>query len=185
MSTDIEPLRKIVEPALSEAGLDCYDVALSGPGGSRTLQIMVTSPEGVDLGAITQASRIVSRALDDADPMAEPYVLEVSSPGLERPLRTPEHFASAVGAAISVKHRAEDGTQRTRGTLLSVSDAEIVVRPDGDDAGDDADGRVHIRVESITKARTVLEWAPAPKPGAGSRPGRSRSGHDAKESAGR
>ena len=79
---DLEtPLR----PLLSGLGLDLYDLELAG----GTLSVTVTRPGGVDLDALTEASRAVSAWLDANDPIPGRYTLDVSSPGLERRLRTP------------------------------------------------------------------------------------------------
>jgi ribosome maturation factor RimP len=121
-------------------------------------------PAGLDLAAITAVSRAVSRMLDEADPISGHYSLEVSSPGLERPLRTPAHFAGAVGELVSVKTTAGfDGPRRLRGELLRAAtadddDAAIDVRVEGT-------GELHtVPYADIERARTVFEWGPEPKP---------------------
>ncbi len=73
-----------------------YDVEHAG----SLLRILVDRPGGVDLDLLAQVTRELSSALDAADPLPGRYTLEVSSPGLERPLRRPEHFDAAIGATI-------------------------------------------------------------------------------------
>ena len=108
---DVDTIAQALAPAVSELGLDLYDVDVSGSGRARILRVMVDREGGVDLEAIADATQAVSPLLD-APPLdaviAGPYALEVSSPGLERPLRTPAHFARAVGETISVKTRPAD-----------------------------------------------------------------------------
>ncbi|MEY2449936.1 MAG: ribosome maturation factor RimP [Acidimicrobiaceae bacterium] len=146
----VERVREVVEPLLERQSLTVYDVEHSG----SSLRITVDAPGGVDLGAIARATRIISVALDEHDPIPSKYTLEVSSPGLERPLRTPAHYAGAVGTTISVKTNARvDGERRIKGTLVA-ADA------DGITVGDHP-----LRYDDIEKARTVFEWGPAPKPG--------------------
>ena len=151
----IERVREIVEPLLARQSLTVYDVELSG----SQLRITVDAPRqdgdgGVDLEAIARATRLISVALDEHDPIPSKYTLEVSSPGLERPLRTPAHFAGAVGLTVSVKTTARvDGERRLKGTLIAADDDGITV-----------DDRT-LRYDDIEKARTVFEWGPAPKPG--------------------
>src|SRR5205823_5634684 len=94
-----ERVREIVEPLLAGVGLDLFDVELSG----ATLRVLVDRDGGVDLDTVSRASQLVSDALDRADPLPSRYVLEVSSPGVERPLRTPDHFRRAVGATVAVR----------------------------------------------------------------------------------
>jgi ribosome maturation factor RimP len=98
----------------------------------------------------------------DAPPLdaviAGPYALEVSSPGLERPLRTPAHFARAVGETVSVKWRgADDGAAaRVRGVVTAADDTGFDLTLD--------DGRVErIACGDVTQARTVFEWGGEPK----------------------
>ena len=96
--TVADRVRDVVLPLLAERDLELYDVEVAG----RDLRVVVDRAAGLDLDRLAEATRAVSRALDDADPIAGAYTLEVSSPGLERRLRTPQHFAGAVGEAVKV-----------------------------------------------------------------------------------
>ena len=88
----------------------------------------------------------------------------MSSPGVERPLRRPEHFRRAIGSTVSVRHRVDGVATRTHGTLTAADDTGCTV---------DADGApIPIAYDDITQARTVFEWGPAPR--ATSRPSRGR-----------
>jgi ribosome maturation factor RimP len=146
----VERVREVVEPLLARQSLTLYDVEQSG----SSLRITVDAPGGVDLEAIAHATRLISVALDEHDPFPSKYTLEVSSPGLERPLRTPAHFAGAVGTTVSVKTNARvEGERRLKGTLIAADDEGITI------------GDHTLRYDEIEKARTVFEWGPAPKPG--------------------
>jgi len=145
----VERVRATVEPLLANQSLSVYDVEHSG----STLRILIDGPEGVDLDEIAHMTRLISVALDEADPIPGKYTLEVSSPGLERPLRTPDHFRSAVGSTVTLKLVPTAEERRIKG-LLS----------DADDLGVTVDGR-RVSYDDIDKARTVFEWGPAPKPG--------------------
>lgn len=153
-----------VEPLVEAMGVELVDVEVAGSGRSRMVRLYVDREGGVDLETIAEVSREVSPALDADDPFSGSYTLEVSSPGLERPLRTPEHFRRVVGETVSLKTHAEvDGARRHQGELVEV---------DGDGVTLDVDGaRRHLRFDEIAKARTVFEWGPAPKPGKGGRSG--------------
>jgi ribosome maturation factor RimP len=106
--------------------------------------------------------------LDRLDPVAGRYTLEVSSPGLERHLRTPEHFARAVGETVSVRLRPGAAeSRRVRGHLQSADEAGIVL------SGPDVPGgRLVVAYDQVERARTVFEWGPS----GGPRPGSSKPG---------
>jgi len=144
-----ERVHELVEPILARLGLELFDVEQKG----AILRVSIDRDGGVDLEALSDATRAVSAALDDADPMPGRYTLEVSSPGLERTLRTPAHFRRYVGTTLSVKTKPEvEGERRVTGTLSSVDDEGVVV------------GGRHLAFDDIERARTVFEWAPTPKP---------------------
>ena len=158
---DVDTIAQALAPALSDLGLDLYDVDVSGSGRARILRVMVDREGGVDLEAIADATQAVSPLLD-APPLdaviAGPYALEVSSPGLERPLRTPAHFVRAVGETISVKSRSGDdhAARRVRGVVTAADDS-------GFDLTLDDGGTERIAYGDVTQARTVFEWGKEPK----------------------
>ncbi|HEX3668756.1 MAG TPA: ribosome maturation factor RimP [Acidimicrobiia bacterium] len=152
-----ETIVAAIEPVLATLGLEVFDVQLTGSGRASTVRVIVDRDGGVDLDAITAASERIQPALDALDDLG-PYALEVSSPGLERPLRRPEHFRRAVGETVSVKVRDADGeVRRLRGDLVSADERGVTV-----DAGD-TNGGEHVEYDQIIKARTVFEWGAAPK----------------------
>jgi ribosome maturation factor RimP len=151
-----ETIVAAIEPVLATLGLEVFDVQLTGSGRASTVRVIVDRDGGVDLDAITAASERIQPALDDLGP----YALEVSSPGLERPLRRPEHFRRAVGETVSVKIRDADAdgeVRRLRGELVSADERGVTVHVD------DTDGGEHVDYDQIIKARTVFEWGAAPK----------------------
>jgi ribosome maturation factor RimP len=158
----VDAVRAALEPAVAALGLELFDVTLTGQGRGRVLQVAVDRDGGVDLDAITAATEAVSALLDrDDDLLSGPYSLEVTSPGVERPLRRPEHFERAAGETVTVKTRDVDGSaRRVRGVLVAA---------DGTPEGGftlDVDGHdERIDYAAVESARTVFEWGPAPKPG--------------------
>ena len=92
-----DDIRDLVAPVVGALGCSVYDVEVAGSGKARTVRVLIDREGGVDIDAIAEATRAISPLLDEADPVAGAYLLEVSSPGVERPLRTPAHFAAAVG----------------------------------------------------------------------------------------
>lgn len=155
MSVTTERVASLVAPAVEDLGVEVYDVEQAGP----VLRILLDRPDGIDLELIAEATRRISRVLDESDPVSGSYTLEVSSPGLERRLRTPEHFQRAVGRTVTVKTRREvDGERRFTGTLASVDGTTVVV------AVDEGQSR-SFDVADVDRARTVFEWGPTPKKG--------------------
>ncbi len=165
---DLEAVRAAAEPVLAGLGLHLVDVEVVGSGRARTLRLSVDRPDGVDLDALAAASHPVSAALDAADALVGPYNLEVSSPGLERPLRRHSDFRRFVGTTISIKsHEPVSGARRHRGLLTEADDGGVVLEVDGESR--------RFSYGDIAGARTVFEWGPAPKPGQRGKPARARS----------
>lgn len=152
--TVIDTVQALVEPVCTAAGLELFDVELE----SGVLRITVDQEGGLPVGALTSVTRQISRLLDEDDPIPGRYTLEVSSPGLERTLRTPRHARRAVGEVVSIRtsNRAEGGPRRFQGTLVAADDDGITVEPD--DGGEP----VTLRHDQVDKARTVFVWDAAP-----------------------
>jgi ribosome maturation factor RimP len=163
----VTAVRESLAPVVAGLGLALYDVELHGTGKARTLRVTVEREGGVDLDAITDVTRAVSPVLDAEPSLSGSYLLEVSSPGLERSLRTATHFAGARDETVSVKFRTEGGTQRVHGVLVDSDDHRCVVEGD--------DGRHEIAYDDITQARTIFEWGPAPARGS-RKPARAAAG---------
>jgi ribosome maturation factor RimP len=158
--TVADRVRDLVLPLLAERELDLYDIEVAGP----VLKVVIDREGGIDLGVVADVTRAVSRALDEADPIAGAYTLEVTSPGLERRLRTPQHFVRAVGEAVKVKLLAgADDDRRVAGLLTAADDDGITVRTGQGDDGVPVERR--LAYADIDRARTVFEWGPGDKPG--------------------
>jgi ribosome maturation factor RimP len=167
--TVADRVRDVVLPLLTERDLDLYDIDVAGP----VVKVVVDRPTGLDLDVLADATRAVSRALDEADPIAGAYTLEVSSPGLERRLRTPRHFARAVGESVKIKltpaaGNARGGERRLEGEVVAADDDGLTLRT--------GSGDERLAYDDIDRAHTVFVWAPAPKPGKGPRPTPTQSG---------
>ncbi len=162
---DSERLEAAVTPPVAARGLALHDVEITGDGRTRVVRITVTREQGIDLDELTDLSRTLDPVVDELVP--GPYQLEVSSPGVERRLRRPEHFAAARGERIALKYTHEGSTVRAAGRLVAAEGAAIELLAD--------DGSTHrIPLATIGTARTVFEWGPAPRPGRGSRPGSAK-----------
>ena len=152
-STDT--LTDALSPILQARGLDLVDLELNG----SQLTVFVDREGGINLDELGEATRDVSAALDDIDPFPGRYTLSVSSPGLERRLRTPAHFAKAVGDKVTI--RMDAGTpnvRRVTGTLEAADETGCtLVGPEV------PDGELRISYDQVERARTVFEWGPAPR----------------------
>ena len=152
-----DALRAAAEPILASLGLELVDVEVVGAGRARTLRLTIDRDGGIDLDTLAKANGPVSDALDALDALSGPYTLELSSPGVERPLRRPAEFRRFLDTTISVKsHDPIDGARRHRGLLVEVDDSGIAVEVDGQHR--------RFSYDAIASARTVFEWGPAPKP---------------------
>ena len=151
-------VRELIEPIVADLGLDLYDVELRGGLLRVSLDTPAGSDGGVTLDTLALASRLVSRELDHHDPVPGRYTLEVTSPGLERPLRTPAHFRREVGKVVAIRlSDVGHDDRRVTGTLVAADDTGATVRVDA------PDGPVErtISYPQIDRARTVFEWGTA------------------------
>jgi len=147
-----------LQPAVAASDLELVDVELR----AGVLLVTVDRDGGVDLGALTEANRVVSALLDQLDPIPGRYTLEVSSPGVERTLRSPAHFVRAIGETVTVKTRPQvPGERRLRGELVAADQEGLVLAVDGG-----AEAPTRLAYSDIDRARTVFAWGPKARPGA-------------------
>ncbi len=127
----------LLETPLREAGFELLDVRVFLGGGRLTLRLFLDAEGGMTLANCVKASRTAEMLIEEADIVAESYVIEASSPGIRRPLRTPAHFLAAVGRDISLKLKGRGRPRQLRGRLLACGDDGL--RVDVKAAGKDAD----------------------------------------------
>jgi ribosome maturation factor RimP len=163
----IERVARLALPVISDLKLDLYDIEFRG----GTLRVTIDTapgtvrddgrPGGVDLDTLALASRLIGRELDAADPLPGHYTLEVTSPGLERTLRTPAHFQREVGKQVNVRLRdmGEGEQRRVAGVLIAADDNGATIRLD-----DAALTERTVSYQHIDRAKTVFVWATEPKP---------------------
>ncbi len=143
-------VRPVIEPILSSLELELYDLQTA----PQTLRVLVDAPGGVTSDDLARATRIISRRLDEDDPMPGRYTLEVSSPGIERPLRTVRHFLAAIGESITLKCAPTvEGDRRVSGTLTAADDHAVTVTLDPP-----SQGQRTLEYADIAKARTTFSW---------------------------
>ena len=145
-----------LRPVVEAAGLELVEATFIREHGRRILRVTVErdEPGGVDLDTIAEVSGRISRRLDLDDVVSGPYDLEVSSPGVERPLKRPREFQRHTGTKVKVRSvEPVDGSRTHTGTLEVADEDGIVVRTET--------GERRIRYEDVASARTVFEWGPA------------------------
>jgi ribosome maturation factor RimP len=155
MPGSTDTLTNALSPILQARGLDLVDVEIHG----AQLTVFVDREGGINLDELGEATRDVSAALDEIDPIPGRYTLSVSSPGLERRLRTPEHFARALGETVTLRiHAGTADVRRVTGTLQSADEAGCtLVGPEV------PEGELPFAYDQIERARTVFEWGPQRK----------------------
>ncbi len=184
MAADLRnKLIALVEPLLVQLGYELVELQLAAGPRHADLRLYIDRPagaagaagaevvvgpdgSGVGIDDCERVSREVSALLDVHDPVPMAYTLEVSTPGLDRVLRTPAHFARFVGERVNVEMFApRDGRRRYTGQLRAVADGAVSVEVDGVE--------VILQLHDIERARLVPAW-PAPGRGPGQKPGRMR-----------
>lgn len=147
-----EQLLRLLEPLVTDAGYDLEDVTVSPAGRRKLVRVTVDADGGIDLDAVADVSRIVAGALDE-DPAADavlagPYVLEVSSPGVDRPLTEPRHWRRAVGRLVTAT--AREGEREVTGRVVEVGDDAVALDVDGE--------RQSLRFADLGRARVQVEF---------------------------
>lgn len=136
----------IFEPELAEQGYELVEVEYVHEYGSMILRMYIDKDGGINVDDCAEASRMISALMDQADFVGSEYVLEISSPGIERPLRKPEDFVRFIGESIKVKTTTPiEGRRRYKGTLSGFEDGLIAL---------DVDGTTHrIHIENVKRAK--------------------------------
>ena len=126
---------ELIAPTVTQLGYCLWDVEFVKEGAGWFLRVTIDSEDGIQIDDCEKVSRAISPILDEADPIEQNYTLEVSSPGIERVLKKPEHFYACKGEEISVKLFSSDetGKREYRGTLVSNDDDSFTINADGVD----------------------------------------------------
>lgn len=143
MSEIEERVRSLAEPVLLRHGADLVDVEVKR-GRTQLVRVVADRADGIDLETCAKVSAELSRMLDVEDPIEGRYTLEVTSPGLDRPLRTPEDFRRNIG------RRARLVLERTQreGEIVGVTDDAVTLD----------DGAEPVALALIKKAKLILPW---------------------------
>jgi ribosome maturation factor RimP len=144
-AAQVKALRSLADPIVSALGCDLEDVVIRQAGKRRLVRVVVDHDGGLDLDLVASISRELSRALDDGDLLGQSaYVLEVTSPGVDRPLRLPRHWARAAGRLVAVTPRTGAAFQ---GRVVRADDEAATLSVEGADT----------RVRYADVARAVVQ----------------------------
>ena len=148
----LDEVKDLAEAVARRRSLRLWDVEMGGRPGQAVIRVFVDAEGGVDIDTVAQVSEEVSRGLDLKDPIAGRYTLEVSTPGLERNLKSPEHFMLSVGREVVVKTTTPfvSNGNRIEGAIASADDSAVVLDVEGDE--------IPVPYDAIKSARTVFEW---------------------------
>lgn len=132
MSKITDAVLALAEPIASSLGLEIWDVEYVREAGTRFLRVYIDRPEGVSIRDCEDFSRALDPVLDEADPIPESYVFEVSSAGAERVLKRPGDFERFLGSDVSVKlYQPQDGCKQFVGVLVAYHDGDVTILQNG------------------------------------------------------
>jgi ribosome maturation factor RimP len=141
-----DQLSELLAPVVASLGYELWELEYTPRSGGGLLRLYIDSSGGINLDDCERVSRSVSATLDAADPIPGHYTLEVSSPGLDRVLRTRAHFERFAGERVKLEMMQPiEGRKRFSGRLLGVSASDITLELDG--------GRINLPIEDIHRAR--------------------------------
>jgi ribosome maturation factor RimP len=143
-------LIELLAPVVDRLGYELWELEFASRAGGGLLRLYIDSPQGITLDDCERVSHAVAAALDEADPIPGHYNLEISSPGLDRVLRTAAHFERFLGERARVEMRSTVGGQRRfLGVLRAVNGTELLLDAEG--------GEVRLSIDDIHKARLAPE----------------------------
>lgn len=140
-------LEESIKLAVESLGAKLYDITTTKEHDRNIFRVLVTADGGISLDKCAEISRMISPILDVDEPMSGEYILEVSSPGIERKLRKKEHFIASIGEKVKIKDFA---TEIYKGELIFADNDKIVVKTE---FGDE-----ELTYDSILAAATYFEW---------------------------
>ena len=145
---DFNDLKLLIEPAVNKIGYELTDLEMKWNGENNLIRLFIDRPEGIGLEDCEAVSQQIGMLMDIEEPIKDDYVLEVSSPGLDRRLTKIDHYLQFLGNEVRVKLTIpQDGRRNYKGNLLSANEDFIEVK---------VDGEVHkISIETIDFTRLV------------------------------
>ncbi len=145
LSKKEQQLLDALAPRAAEEGIEIVTVEVVGAKKAPTIRVYIDTDEGVGFDELSEAQAWINELMDELDPFPGAYLLEVSSPGIDRPLRTPDHFMRFAGQTAVVKATApRDGRSAWTGTIVRADAAVVVLDVEGE--------IVELPIEAIKRA---------------------------------
>ncbi len=151
MDALIEKLRELIEPILEANAVDLVDLEVRGSKRNLLLRIFVDVPGGISINECVRLSREFEDAIEMENLIPGAYRLEVSSPGIDRPLKTVRDFQRNIGRLVEIQVYEEDQLQKFRGDILQAEDASIKIQQENGDV-------IDIPIDRIHKALIQIKW---------------------------
>jgi ribosome maturation factor RimP len=145
---------ELLEEPLAAEGFELLDVRVFVGGGRTTLRVFLDAEGGINLAGCSKASRTAGMLLEEADPIEEAYVVEISSPGIRRPLRTSAHYEAAVGEKIILKLFPGHGPRTVKGTMTAWDDGRMSIEQENEA------GRVWIALDYVREGNLDPDFDP-------------------------
>jgi ribosome maturation factor RimP len=142
-------LEESIKLAVEGCGVDLYDITQTKEHKANILRVFISHRDGVNLDKCAHVSRMISPLLDIQEPMNGKYTLEVSSPGIERKLKTLHHFKCSIGSSVRIKNFA---TEKIKGEILSVDDDGLITLMNTDNIKEE------IKYENVLSASSYFNW---------------------------
>ena len=151
MALTVKHIDELLQPGAQALGYELVAVEMSG-GDTSILRVYIDSSGGVTVTDCAQASRQFSAILDVEDPISNRYTLEVSSPGMDRPLAKPQHFEAVVGEQVKIKmNTLINGRRRFTGELIEANNGFAVVEVDGE--------QTELPYDEMERARLISDYS--------------------------
>jgi ribosome maturation factor RimP len=146
----LEELRSYIESVLEQLQIDLVDLAIHGTGNRTIVRVLVDEIGGIRISRVTEASRAIADVLDQKDFMQNRYTLEVSSPGVERPLKTARDFLRHVGRKVKVTYKQLDQSISETGTIASMEGSTLHLSTEA--------GLIGLSLDHIQTAVIMIEF---------------------------
>ncbi len=147
----VDELKNLLEPVVTGLGYLFWGVEYVAQGKHSTLRVFIDHEDGINVDQCAEVSHQISAVMDVEDPISQNYTLEVSSPGMDRPLFNLEQFAAYIGEWVQVRLRAPfEGRRKFKGVLTAIEDQDICVTVDGMD--------YLLPIESVEKANLIANF---------------------------
>ena len=134
-------LLNALEPTAQDKGVEIVTVEIAGAKKAPTVRVYIDTDGGVSFDELSAAHEWINAIMDDVDPFPGAYTIEVSSPGIDRPLRTPAHFERFAGEVVTIVCKEpHDGRTKWTGKLNGMRDSAVVIEVDGEEVAIELDG---------------------------------------------